>query len=381
MDKRGPKDNSLSSLFGKIGNLTKKKITNAKTALDALAIVCQQNDQRRSKACSFASQIAYQLEEESLIWVDSVINYLAEATLEGKWFASPRSSLFLFAINISSGTPKEVRLRILADYVLSHEIPRNEEQLFEMFRIMSLIIHLNTGDREYYPSGAVTLLSRVLSEKNPLEFKLSPKSRSIAIKYFTDLQQYKSVREIYPELAIYLIKGKDMEQIHSTAAQIRNDRIAAYLSRRVYPPMIQMLEPMLQAKPKERTEEQKQKKALRKIKSALIRQNKKESEERQKSQLEKKRIEKEKKEKANREALAQLNEQHTYTLDIAAVEPKTLEEEEEAERRRREEEEDEEEENVEAITSLVTKGKSKDRDPDIEDDFMDSDEEDYEEDE
>lgn len=375
MEKRTPKDNSVSSLFGKIGNLTKKKITDAKSALDALAIVCQQNDQRRSKACSFASQIAFMLQEDSLLWVDSVITYFAECATNGKWFSSPKSSLFLFALNISSGTPKEVRLRILADYVLSHEFPRNEEQLFEQFRIMSLILHLNSADREYYPSGAVCLLTKVLSEKDPLEFKLSPKSRSVAIKYFTDLQQYKSVREIYPELVVYLIKGKDMEPIYTAASKIRDDRIAAYLRRRVYPPMIQMLEPMLTSKPKERTDEQKQKKALRKIKSALIRQNKKESEDRLKTQLEKRRLDKEKKEKTNRLALAQLNEQNTYTLDIAAVEPKTLEEEE-AEKRRKEEEEVEEEENVEQIMKKATYM----RDPDISDDFSDS-EEDEEEDE
>ena len=358
MDKKNR--NNFGSLFGKISNLCKKKVNSVVSALDALCFASQQDDGRRAKACSFASQLAFSAQDECFEWVDKTIDFLIDSSEKGKWFSSAKSSFFLFALNISSGTFREVQLRVLGDYILSHEFPSNEEQLFDQFRILSVLMTINGGDREYYPSGAVTLLSRVLSEKNPLPFQLSHKARSVSIRLFTDLQQFKSVVNVYPEVVSTLIKGKDMEQIHSVAKNIQEDRINEILSKREYPPMIVQLEPRTFYKAKARTDAQKLKKQIRRETAAITRDVKKANEELVLKQYKENQLKKEKKERENRKVLALLNEQNNITLDVAAEEPKTKEELE-AEAKMQEEEEEEEVE--EEPTSKSTKPRN--YDPDI----------------
>ena len=364
MQKKQPKPNQTQSLFSKINNLCKKKVNDVSSAYDALVIATQQNDGRMAKACSFGSQLLFFEPEESEKWVEKTIDFLINQTKQGKWYSNQKSSYFLYCFNISAGTSKETQLRILADYVLSHELPENETQLFDQFRILNLLIASGSSERNYYPSGAVTLLSRVLSEKYPLSFKISQKARSISIKFLTELRQFKSVNDIYPELAASLIKGKDIDSIHSQANSILEDRINEILSKREFPPMIVQLEPRIEYRAKERSEEQKLKKQIRREQAALSRDIKKKNEEWIMHKYREANEKRETKERENRKVLAMLNEQNTLTLNVAAEEPKTQEEIEAEEKAKKAEEEDFEEEEAEE-TPITKPGKKRDFDPDI----------------
>ena len=364
MEKKYPKDNQRNSLFSKISNLCKKKVSNVSSAFDSLVIATQQNDGRLSKACSFGSQLLFYEPEESEKWLEKTINFLIDQIQQGKWYSNQKSYYFLFGFNIASCTTQEIQLRILADYALSHELPLNEEQLFDQYRLINLLLSSNNCQRDFYPSGAVCLLSHVLSKQYPLQFKISPKAKSIAIKLFTELRQFKSVTNIYPELTASLLDKKDMDNIHSEANIILEDRINEILSKREYPPMIVQLEPRIEYRAKQRTEEQKLKKQIRREQAALSRDIKKKNEEwilkKYKEGVEKKEI----KERENRKVLAMLNEQNTITLNVAAEEPKTQEEIEAEEKAKQEEEEEYDEVTLEPPQAKLP-SKKRDFDPDI----------------
>ena len=362
MQKKHPNPNQIQSLMGKIGNLCKKKVNSISNALDSLVIAAQQNDGRLSKTCSFASQLLFFAPLESEQWVDKTIKFLIDQTEQGKWFSNQKSYYFLFCLNMAIGTSRETQLRILADYVLSYEIPLTEEQLLDHFRLINLLLTINNSERDFYPSGAVCLLSRLLSKQYPLQCKFSPKSRSIAIRLFNELRQFKSFNNIFPELAASLNDKKDMDGIKSQAKIILEDRINEILSKREYPPMIVQLEPRIEYKAKERTEEQKLKKQIRREQSALSRDIKKKNDEFILQKYREAQEKKEIKERENRKVLAMLNEQNNLTLDVAAEEPKTQEEiEAEA---KREEEEDYDDVTLEPPAAKLP-GKKKDFDPDI----------------
>lgn len=388
-----PQPNDVASLFKKINQLCHSNVTSFSGALDILSKSLNNPSINPSKAIYLASKLALSDQDLAFTWVDGVINRFTTLSQNAsEWFSETQSNYFLFSFNISIGTHRETQLRIIADYVLSKHIPQTRVQLIDHLKIASVIIQHLDSHPNIFPSGPVYLIQLILSRPNEFHFTIAKTLTESAARLLNALVASGGpIKEMLPELLQSINQPSKLIEIASSSLStviqltqpsidilkklndqsksISNDRIIEYTTRRIYPPMIQMIEPMLTNKVV--SEEKKLKQQLRKEKRKTKRDIEQARRAIQADQQERKFKRKEEKEKENRKNLAMLEGERTYDLNMAAQPAKEDDEEEEKENSENSENEDEE---IKKLTKKIIR-----RDPDIEiDDDDESEEEDDE---
>lgn len=388
---RPPQPNDTVSLFKKINQLCHSNTTSFSGALDLLSKSLNDPSIPSSKAIYLASKLALNDQDLAFSWVDGVINHMTSLSQSASdWFSEIQSNNFLFAFNISIGTHRETQLRIISDYVLSRFIPQTRVQLIDHLKIASVIAQHQHSHPNIFPSGPVYLIQLILSNPSEFHFTIAKTLTESAIRLLDTLVSPGGpVKEILPELLQSINQPSKLVDIASsslsTVSQLSQpsidilkklneqskaiciDRIVEFTSRRIYPPMIQMIQPMLADKVV--SEEKKLKQQLRKERRKTKRDIEQARKAIQEDQLEKKLKRKDEKEKENRKNLAMLEGERTYDLNMAAQPAKEDEEEEDK---------SESSEDLDEEIKQLTKNMNNRRDPDIEDDDDDEEEDDDE---
>ena len=236
-----PKVETTEDLLAKIGNLCNAKISSVDEALSKLSYHVSETNVFPSKALSFASKLSSKESDLASAWAEGVIQHLlVSAENEESWFSKPKSGMFLFGMNISAGTNKESQLRIIGDYVLTKFKPRNEKELVEHLRIASVFVQ-NLDNS--FPYGSVFLTKKVVFDKDSFGFRIQQSIISSAVNLLEILIKSDPVRIIAPELLMGCNDGSQVHKIIETADFAKQSRIDEFLNQRVYPVMIQMIQP------------------------------------------------------------------------------------------------------------------------------------------
>ena len=361
-----PPVNDVNVLFKKIQQICHTKIHNISGALDVLSRSLEKPEIPSSKCIYLASKISSYDNEQSLVWVDEVIkHFLAAADSDSEWFKEKQSGLFLFAYNISVRTHRESQLRIISDYVLAKRKPKNVAQLAEHLKIASVLVQQHKSRTDVFPSGPVYLIHSILVTPQIYPFEIPKSLTDTAIRLLEALRYNESVSLIFPEICSEIEKLPETQKLHDIAAVLTNKRVDDYKSQRIYPPMIQMIHPLLTAKTL--TEEQKLKKQLKKEKHKTKREIEQARKILQRDMLQRKAERKEKKDAERRKVIAMLESERTYDLNMAAAPPAEDEEEEE---------QNDEDLNEASNPKKYDEGLDDDDDDDDEDDDEDDDDDD-----
>ena len=321
---------SRASLIRKISQFTKSKNNNIFSSFDSLSLIILKNETKRSKALELASKLSFIEPESSLEWVDKKIEQIINKIETNEFFETDFSSEFLLTFTISLGTLKENPIRIIGDFILSTIEPINDKQFLILLRICSLFINNNIeNNKNIYPTGSITFLIKSLTNKFKNLFNPLNEYKEICLKYLKEFSNFQNLNEILPEINFTYLNNN--EYLNDLINLIQKNRISKYLNKRIFPSIIQILEPQLNYLPKEKTEEDKLRKRLKKEKSKAKRELLLEAEARRLQKVEEIKQKREKRVKGYKEAISQLEQQRTYTLDIAAAPAKNEEEEEEEE--------------------------------------------------
>lgn len=380
-----PQPNDTAFLLKKINQLCHSNVTNFSGALDTLSKSLNNPTIPSSKAIYLASKLASSDQDLSFTWVDGVINHFTTfSSNENDWFSEPQSNYFLFAFNISIGTHRETQLRIMADYVLSKFIPQTRIQLIDHLKIASVIVQHHKSHHDIYPSGPIYLIQLILSRPEEFHFTIAKTFIESAVRLLDTLVSSGGpILEMLPELLQSINQPsklieiatsslssvsqltpstiETLRKLNEQAKAVSSSRIDEFLSRRIFPPMIQMIQPMLTNKPID--EEKKLKKIMKKERRKTKRAIEESRKAVLKDKIEKKIKHKEEKDNEYKKNIAMLERERTYDLNMAAQPANDGEEEED---KNQSENEDEE---IKKLTKKLNN-----RDPDIEDD--DDDEED-----
>jgi len=328
MNKEKNKSRFGNEIFGKVSKLTNEKCDTVEKCMNGLVKISEKKSILLLKALDLANELCT-IDLNSLFeWADASIERLVESAEQGNWFESNKSIPILFILFSSSGTHRETRLSIICDYVLSKVLPSNEFELLDHIRICSLFINRIAERPDIYLSGIVNFLLRVLVKPDSLAFKVSKDTTQTCLRYIEKLKCLESFNESFPEIVSLIPHRTEFITLHESAEIMKTTRISHYMNKRVFPSMIQMLEPQLQYISKEKTEEEKMRKRLRKERSKTKRELLKESEARKIQKYQEMQDKKEKRQKARKEGLSILEQERTYTLDIAAAPAKNEEEDE-----------------------------------------------------
>lgn len=369
-----PQFNDANSLFKEINSLCHSNVSNISKALDVLSQSFNKPEVSSTKATYLAYKLASYDQDLAFAWADGIIkHFVAYSENALDWFSAPQSSYFLYAFNISIGTHRETQLRVIADYVLTKLTPQTQIQLIDHLKIASVIIQQgSTGN--IFPSGPLNLVTSIISEPALYNFTIDKPIFDSSLRLFNKLvSSIDSVAQILPEI-LHTINGKTqlidiacstictasslsqssieiIRRLKTKSDQLQKHRISSYFDRRVYPPMIKILQPMLEHK--EISETKKLKIQLRKEKQKTRKAMAEENKARREVYFEKKEKQKAEKDKEYKKTISMLENERNYDLNMAAAAPK--------------EEEDENDDNEVQPNDL------KRRDPDI-DDSSDSEE-------
>lgn len=320
-----PKVETTGDLLARTGRLCGGSVRTVEEALSALAGHVDAASVFPVKAISLAAKLARGEADAANAWAGGAVQrLLAAAESAEDWFAKPRAGEFLFAMNIAAGTVAEGQLRIIGDYALAKYAPRSETELIDQLRIASVFAQ-NAGDS--YPHGAVFVAKRGVFEKDSFAFRVQQSTVSSAAGIFEMLMKERSVRNVSPELLLGCSGGAQAQRIIQDANTAKQSRIEEYMNRRVYPPMIQMIQPQISKVYKKKTEEERLKEELKRER-AKTKKELRQTREFARQEKEKERIQKKiDKDKQRRQVMAMLEAGRTDDLNMAAA-PAHEEEEE-----------------------------------------------------
>ena len=322
-----PKVESFLSVLNRAGAFLGARVHSVDACLDA-AVAGLASGKGASKCVELAAKVASLAPDEVEQWVCRVINDLAAACeAPEKWFESGRAALFLFAANLASGTVNEAKLRMISDFALSKFVPGSEEQLADHLRIAALFLQKLNCDRSVFPSGPVSLLRRVLVDRQSLGFFVPQKLTAAAVKLFNEAAKFPTVKEILPELCSEFPNQPLFRGIRASAEEAGLQRIEAYLNRRVFPPMIHMIQPQLEFVPKFRTEEDMLRDKLKRARREAKRTERQVAKVKMQEMREAHRKRKEERDKTWKENIAMLEAGRTDDLNMAAAPAQDDEEE------------------------------------------------------
>lgn len=298
-------------------------------ALDLLIKLSENESENIERCLDLSSKLMLYSEQTVLEYVKDKIDVLINEFTSGDWFKNKKSFTILILLNLINDGVETHMLFLLSEYILSSLIPRDENELLDLFRILSLFINDCT---DKLCTGALFFLFRILSHKSSkyselkFDFNVSEETICIAEEY---LEKMKSNKAFYNSYYLYinLLQDDDIfSNYKEKATNILSDQKLVIQNTRVFPDIIRLYDPQLNVKPKKMSEDQKLKKKVRKLRSEVTKKLKKEVNDallKQFKEKERRRIEKE---KSNKELLALLNAQHGYDLNIAAVSPEELKE-------------------------------------------------------
>lgn len=327
-----PRLENVEAIIEKANQICKRKGEDVKSVLTNLTYMLKNENGQISKTLELAARISAAAPDLATEWVDSTISLFIEAIKNDKWFEKPpKAPLFLFATNIAAGTMKETQLRIISDYVLTNFIPKSSDELDVQLRIVSIFVNQHNAGKLYYPAGPIFLLTKMIAYKDTFKFSLSQKHMTYAVKSFELLSSFNAVKNIYPELVDKFPKIPQLRPVHDAAEIILKNRVIEHKSQRVFPRMIQMVDPMLERKPKDKSEVDK----LRRVLKRQAKEAKKDQALLQQSLFQQQFEERIKKrqdtEKIRKEAITRQIAERTYDLNMAAAPANEGNEEEEEE--------------------------------------------------
>ena len=320
------KDQTVVKTDDKFNKMTSKCLY---LALDLLIKLSENESENIERCLDLSSKLMLYSEQTVLEYVKDKIDVLINEFTSGDWFKNKKSFTILILLNLINDGVETHMLFLLSEYILSSLIPRDENELLDLFRILSLFINDCT---DKLCTGALFFLFRILSHKSSkyselkFDFNVSEETICIAEEY---LEKMKSNKAFYNSYYLYinLLQDDDIfSNYKEKATNILCDQKLVIQNTRVFPDIIRLYDPQLNVKPKKMSEDQKLKKKVRKLRSEVTKKLKKEVNDallKQFKEKERRRIEKE---KSNRELLALLNAQHGYDLNIAAVSPEELKE-------------------------------------------------------
>lgn len=320
------KDQTVVKTDDKFNKMTSKCLY---LALDLLIKLSENESENIERCLDLSSKLMLYSEQTVLEYVKDKIDVLINEFTSGDWFKNKKSFTILILLNLINDGVETHMLFLLSEYILSSLIPRDENELLDLFRILSLFINDCT---DKLCTGALFFLFRILSHKSSkyselkFDFNVSEETICIAEEY---LEKMKSNKAFYNSYYLYinLLQDDDIfSNYKEKATNILSDQKLVIQNTRVFPDIIRLYDPQLNVKPKKMSEDQKLKKKVRKLRSEVTKKLKKEVNDallKQFKEKERRRIEKE---KSNRELLALLNAQHGYDLNIAAVSPEELKE-------------------------------------------------------
>ncbi|KAH0805106.1 uncharacterized protein GO595_002051 [Histomonas meleagridis] len=315
-----PKVETSDTIFSKVSVLCHKKITSVSEALTALSREMTKANVFPSKTINLAAKIAYKETEESLAWVEGIVTLLLNsASNQEDWFSKPRAALFLFGLNIGNGTNKEIQIRIIGDYVLTNFIPQNESQLIDHLKIANVFTQQVNFNKDFFPYGSLFIFKKVIFEKESFPFQIPQKYISSSVKLLETLITFPTVRIVSPEIVHGNVGHPQIQNLIYNAKIYEQRRIEEYRTQRIYPPMIQMIEPQISKIFKKKSEDDRLKQELKKerskTKKELRRTREFAREEKEKEKVQKKR----QKEKERRKVWAMLEAGRTDDLNMAAM--------------------------------------------------------------
>lgn len=320
------KDQTVVKTDDKFNKMTSKCLY---LALDLLIKLSENESENIERCLDLSSKLMLYSEQTVLEYVKDKIDVLINEFTSGDWFKNKKSFTILILLNLINDGVETHMLFLLSEYILSSLIPRDENELLDLFRILSLFINDCT---DKLCTGSLFFLFRILSHKSSkyselkFDFNVSEETICIAEEY---LEKMKSNKAFYNSYYLYinLLQDDDVfSNYKEKATNILSDQKLVIQNTRVFPDIIRLYDPQLNVKPKKMSEDQKLKKKVRKLRSEVTKKLKKEVNDallKQFKEKERRRIEKE---KSNRELLALLNAQHGYDLNIAAVSPEELKE-------------------------------------------------------
>lgn len=320
------KDQTVVKTDDKFNKMTSKCLY---LALDLLIKLSENESENIERCLDLSSKLMLYSEQTVLEYVKDKIDVLINEFTSGDWFKNKKSFTILILLNLINDGVETHMLFLLSEYILSSLIPRDENELLDLFRILSLFINDCT---DKLCTGALFFLFRILSHKSSkyselkFDFNVSEETICIAEEY---LEKMKSNKAFYNSYYLYinLLQDDDIfSNYKEKATNILSDQKLVIQNTRVFPDIIRLYDPQLNVKPKKMSEDQKLKKKVRKLRSEVTKKLKKEVNDallKQFKEKERRRIEKE---KSNKELLALLNAQHGYDLNIAAVSPEELKE-------------------------------------------------------
>lgn len=320
------KDQTVVKTDDKFNKMTSKCLY---LALDLLIKLSENESENIERCLDLSSKLMLYSEQTVLEYVKDKIDVLINEFTSGDWFKNKKSFTILILLNLINDGVETHMLFLLSEYILSSLIPRDENELLDLFRILSLFINDCT---DKLCTGALFFLFRILSHKSSkyselkFDFNVSEETICIAEEY---LEKMKSNKAFYNSYYLYinLLQDDDVfSNYKEKATNILSDQKLVIQNTRVFPDIIRLYDPQLNVKPKKMSEDQKLKKKVRKLRSEVTKKLKKEVNDallKQFKEKERRRIEKE---KSNKELLALLNAQHGYDLNIAAVSPEELKE-------------------------------------------------------
>jgi hypothetical protein len=315
-----PHFKSLSHLLQSAATLTgQKRIASLSAALTAL---CDNfgKGEKASKVLSLAGKLARYDVDLAIAWVDGIIVSLLAGTESGDaWFAKPKACQFLFAMNIACGTFRETRLRLIADYALSKFLPKSEDQLRDHLRITALFIEQFNENGDVFPSGPVYILRKVLADRSSFGFFVSQKVTAAATKLFEEMSTLPTIYSVYPELSQGIPSNPQFKRIHELAEKAKQQRIESFRTKRVFPPMIQMIPPQLDIVPKYKSEEDRLRKVLKNETRKVKRAEREAAKEKLRVKMEEKEKRKEERENVRKKVMSMMESERNYDLNMAAA--------------------------------------------------------------
>lgn len=319
MYKGRPRVESRESILNKVSGLCKTKVRNVSDALNVLSVEMTKGGST-AKCADLAVKLWQMVPEDAEKWADGIITTFVDLC-DGpeNWFAEGRSTTFLLAIHIVAGTVAESKLRLIADYALTKFIPTTEEQMFDHLRIAAIFVQQFNGGREIYPSGPVSLLTRILCNRQSFGFLIPQKITAAAVKLFNELAVFPSVNMILPELCSELPKQPLFREIHEKAEKAMEWRIESHRGQRVFPQVLKMIDPQLEYVPKEKTEEQKLRNQQKKMRKEIRNMEKEINKKKLAEMREARQKRKEEREKTWKQNIAMLEAGRNDDLNMAAA--------------------------------------------------------------